>query len=46
MDLNYFWNFLEERKDFLDGVAITGGEPTLQSDLIDFIEKIKLKMKL
>jgi len=43
MDLNYFWNFLEKRKDFLDGIAITGGEPTLQIDLIDFIEKIKSK---
>mgnify|MGYP006277701949 CR=1 FL=1 len=40
MALGYFWNFLENRKDFLDGVAITGGEPTLQKDLIDFIEKI------
>lgn len=33
----------------LDGVCITGGEPTMQSDLIDFIRKIKtlrLKVKL
>ena len=43
MALDYFWDFLEERKDFLDGVAITGGEPTLQSDLIEFIEKIKMR---
>jgi len=43
MDLDYFWDFLEDRKDFLDGVAITGGEPTLQNDLIEFIEKIKMK---
>jgi len=33
--------FLEERKDFLDGVCITGGEPTLHPDLPDFIAKIK-----
>lgn len=26
---------------FLDGVVITGGEPTLQSDLAEFIKKIK-----
>jgi len=40
MDLDYFWDFLEDRKDFLDGVAITGGEPTLQNDLIEFSTKI------
>ena len=33
--------FLEERKGFLDAVCITGGEPTLNSDLPEFIEKIK-----
>lgn len=34
-------NFLSERKGFLDGVCITGGEPTLQDDLPEFIRKIK-----
>ncbi len=33
--------FLKERFGFLEGVVITGGEPTLQKDLIDFISKIK-----
>lgn len=33
--------FLEKRKDVLDGVAITGGEPLLQKDLKDFIKKVK-----
>ena len=33
--------FLESRKNQLDGVVITGGEPTLQSDLIEFITKVK-----
>jgi len=33
--------FLEERKGFLDGVCITGGEPTLNKDLPDFASKIK-----
>lgn len=33
--------FLNTRKGELDGVCITGGEPTLQIGLIDFINKIK-----
>lgn len=36
-----FFEFLETRKNKLDGVVITGGEPTLQQDLKLFIEKIK-----
>ena len=33
--------FLESRINQLDGVVITGGEPTLQPDLIEFITKVK-----
>jgi pyruvate formate lyase activating enzyme len=33
--------FLEKRKGFLEGVVITGGEPTLQADLLPFCRKIK-----
>ncbi len=33
--------FLKKRCSLLDGVCITGGEPTLQSDLIEFIGKLK-----
>ncbi len=36
-----FFGFLETRKGKLDGVCITGGEPTLQPDLVDFIKRIK-----
>lgn len=32
---------LEKRRGVLDGVCVTGGEPTLQPDLGDFIRKIK-----
>jgi pyruvate formate lyase activating enzyme len=35
------FSFLKERKNFLEAVAITGGEPTLNKDLPDFIREIK-----
>ncbi len=41
LDEQEIFNFLKEHKTFLDGVVISGGEPTLQSDLEDFIIKIK-----
>lgn len=33
------WEFLKKRKGVLDGVCITGGEPTMQVDLEEWIEK-------
>lgn len=33
--------FLKERKEFLEGLCICGGEPTLYSDLPEFAKKIK-----
>ena len=36
-----FFAFLESRKKILDGVAVTGGEPLLQPDIKDFIQKIR-----
>lgn len=36
-----FFIFLEQRKDKLDGIVITGGEPTIHKDLPNFLEKIK-----
>ncbi len=36
-----FFDFLKKRKGKLEGVCITGGEPIIQKDLIDFIKKIK-----
>ena len=38
---NKVLDFLKTRKDLLDAVCITGGEPTLQQDLSGFIKKIK-----
>jgi len=37
------FSLLDERKKWLDGVVITGGEPTMQKDLPNFIAKIKEK---
>lgn len=34
-------DFLEKRKNILDGICITGGEPTLNRDLPEFCEKLK-----
>ena len=36
-----FFSFLQKRKGVLEGVCVTGGEPTLQKDLPEFLEKIK-----
>lgn len=38
---NEFWELLKKRKSILEGVVITGGEPLLQKDIFDFIQKIK-----
>lgn len=38
--------FLEKRHHTLEGVAITGGEPTLQPDLPDFIRQIRERFGL
>ncbi|MBQ3419552.1 MAG: anaerobic ribonucleoside-triphosphate reductase activating protein [Erysipelotrichaceae bacterium] len=43
------FDYLEQRKNMLDGVCITGGEPLLHAGLEDFIRQIKekgLKVKL
>ena len=44
-----FFEYLGRRKGILDGVAITGGEPLLHKEIVEFIRKIKalgFKVKL
>lgn len=36
-----FFSFLDSRRGKLEGVCITGGEPTLQEDLLPFMERIR-----
>ena len=38
-----FFEHLKKRKGKLDGVCITGGEPTIQPDILAFMRKIKDK---
>jgi len=37
----YLFDFLKERRNLLEGICITGGEPTVHKDLPVFIKKIK-----
>lgn len=41
IDENYIFNYIKKNKSLLDAVVISGGEPTVQVDLMDFIIKIK-----
>ncbi len=41
IDENEILSYLNKRRGILDGVCISGGEPTLQSGLFDFMKKIK-----
>lgn len=49
LDSKYVLDYINKRKNILEGVVITGGEPTIHQDLKTFIKKIKdlnLKIKL
>lgn len=35
------FNILDKKKKYIDGVVVSGGEPTIQSGLIDFIKRLR-----
>ena len=41
IDEDEIFSFLKKRKEMLEGVVVTGGEPTLQRDLIPFLGRLK-----
>lgn len=41
MDEKEILDYIAFRKGIVNGVTISGGEPTLQKDLKDFIKKVK-----
>ena len=49
IDENDIFDHISKRKGIIQGVCITGGEPTLQKDLEDFVKRLKehgVKVKL
>ena len=40
-DQKKIFEILDKRKGMIEGVVITGGEPTLQADLTDFIQTVR-----
>lgn len=49
LDENDVFDYLEKRKKLLDAVVVSGGEPTLNADLPEFVKRLKdmgFKVKL
>ena len=38
-----FFNFLDQRRGLLEGVVVSGGEPTIWQDLPAFLQKIQAR---
>lgn len=43
---SYIFSELEKRVGFIDGVVITGGEPFLQEDILNFVREVKRRYPL
>lgn len=42
IELDEILDFYKERKDFLDGICLTGGEPCLYNDLVEVLKPFKI----
>ena len=41
LDNDEIFSFLKKRKGMLEGVVVTGGEPTINRDLVPFLSSLK-----
>ena len=41
IDKKEIFDYLDKRKGIVEGIVISGGEPTLQKDLIDFLKELR-----
>lgn len=41
LKMEEIFSFLEKRRGLLDGVCLSGGEPLMQPDTVDFLKKVK-----
>lgn len=41
IDEQVVFDYINDRSEWIDGLCITGGEPTLQTDIVDFAKRVK-----
>ena len=41
IDKKEIFDYLDKRKGIVEGIVVSGGEPTLQKDLIDFLKELR-----
>ncbi len=46
MLMSDIFSLIQERMGFIDGISISGGEPTIQKDLLDFCVEVKKRFEL
>jgi len=46
MMMDEVFSLIQERLGFIDGISISGGEPTIQKDLLDFCFEVKKRFSL
>jgi len=46
IDEEKVFDYIKGKSGWIDGICISGGEPTLQTDLIDFIKRVKEELNI